>query len=152
MPTNSATPPATAHSAVATAAASQSIGTRPAREDQHREALQQSSQSRQSHLVAGELQGGGARSQQHAVEGAGAHEVGAEHLEATGEQVGDREHDVDQRIEQRGLAERPAADRPEAIEQREEAQDLDRRRRAVAGGEHQGRRRILRLGAQRGAT
>ena len=36
------------------------------------------------------------------------------------------------------------------MEQRKEAQDLDRRGREMAGGEHQGRRRILRLRAQRG--
>jgi len=45
----------------------------------------------------------------------------AEYLEATGQHVGERERDVDQRIEQRGLAERPAADRSETIEQRKQA-------------------------------
>ena len=126
MPKNSATPPAMAQSASAIVAASQCDRHEPrVASDQHGEALHQPPDARQAELVAQQLQRGGARPQQHAVEVAGAHELRAEHVEAAGEQVGDREGDADQRRRTARPRRSASRRRAEAVEQRPDAEDLD---------------------------
>ncbi len=56
-------------------------------DEQHDEALREAPQPADAEVVAHELQGRGARPQQHAIEVAGAQELGAQHVEAAAERM-----------------------------------------------------------------
>ncbi len=89
--------------------------------------------------------------QQHAIELPRAQEVGAQRFEAARQYVCQREHDVHEPVEHSDLAEVPAVNVTEAIEQGPDRDDLDDVAEELAQGEHDGRRRIPRLRPNRSA-